>query len=253
MERYFYQPQSFSIGILLISIICLIFSYCFAIFISFWPVDSVLIGGAIKAIVFFILFWIIFYIQAKISRPISGDYIILFWAIAFLIVFFYPIYLEIQNPVFDVNNYQFSMFPGFGVSEGLFSYIFYHVYQFVILGGGIGIGIFFAYDNAYTTAYGLDTGLYSPHYNKFYRKIYSKKYNVFKEDYLFAVSSYMDFNKIIHFLSDKQRFQEMSNVKTDEFSVFSIPEEDKKIIKIGNISYVLTKDESLYLLNILQD
>jgi len=252
MERYFQQRQRFSIGIFLMCIINLIFSYYFAVFISSWPFDSVLIGSAIKAIVIFVLFWVIFYVQAKISPPMYGDYIILFWVIVFFTIYFYPIYLEIQNPVFDVNNYQFSFFPGVGSSSGLFFYILYRAYQFVVLGIAVAIGIFLGYDNAYKKAYKVDTILYSPQHGKFYKKVYSRKYNIFKEDYLSTMVSKVDFKVLLQFLSDQQRFKDLPNVKKQEFSVFSIPEDDKKIIKIQNISYILTKDESLYLSKILQ-
>lgn len=255
MEKWNNPKQPFSSVILLVFIIGIIISFITAIFINSWGVDSVLIGSLIKAVIVFILFWILFYTQAKVSHPIiDTDYIIIIGLAAFVIIFSYPVYLEIQNPLFNPSNYQFQTFPGAGQgSQGnLLEYIIYHIYQFVILAIAISIGIFFAYTSAYNTAYGQDTSVYSQKYKKFYKKIHSDQYNIFVNDYLENLPKTLDFKDVIQFINDSQRFQQIPKVKQANFSVFGLPEDEQKIIFLHTGRYLLSREESVILSKLIK-
>jgi len=254
MEKWNNPKQPFSLTLLLVVVTVVIISFFIAVFITYWGADSVLIGSLIKAIIVFIVFWILFYIQAKISHPIHDEgYVFIIGLIAFFIIFSYPVYLEIQNPLFDPSNYQYQTFPGSGQgSQGnLYSYIFFRGVQFVILAMAIIGGVLLAFTSAYSTAYGQDTTLYSQKYEKFYKKVYSTNYNVYINDYLENLSKTLNFNTVIQFLNDSQRFQQLPKVKQQNFSVFNLPE-DEQIIIILHDRYLLSREESALLSNVIQ-
>jgi len=255
MEKWNNPTQPFSLTILFVIIIGIIISLFTAIFISYWGGDSVLIGSFIKAVIVFIGFWILFYIQAKVSKPIiEGGYIYYIAFIAFCIIFFYPVLLEIQNPLFDPSNYLYRTFPGSGQgSQGnLYSYIFFRGFQFVILALAIVCGVVLSQENAYNTAYGQDTSVYSQKYKKFYKKILSRQYNIFVNDYLENLPKTLDFKNVIQFLNDSQRFQQIPKVKQANFSVFGLPEDEQKIIFLHTGRYLLSREESIILSKLIQ-
>jgi hypothetical protein len=255
MEKWNKPKQPFSLNLLLVAIMGVIISFFTAILISYWGGDSLLVGSLIKGIIVFIAFLILFYIQAKVSHPIYDiKHVQLLGLIAFLVIFFYPIYLETQNPLFDPSNYQmtsYSIIPSanYSYQGNTISYIFFHGIQFVVLAMLIIGSIYIAYLFAYLLAYGREPNVYSKKYEKFYKTEYSKRYNVYVNDNLENLSNTLDFKMVIQFLNDGQRFQEMSNVKKQFFIVFSLPEETQKIIEIHGLTYLLSKEESLDLSN----
>jgi len=167
-------------------------------------------------------------------------------ALSFLIIFFVPVLVEWNDPYFNVNNYEFQTFPlSLGLREGnLTNYLIFRSYQFIVLAIAILLSIFGAYTFAYRLAYGQDTTLYSTKHKKFYQKEASFLYNRYKNDYFDELQKNPDFNMVLDFLCDPQRFAPVKDVETCNFDIFSLEEEDSIIVSFNFHNFLLSPEES---------
>lgn len=253
MEKWIAPKQPLSSNLLLLGIVCVIVSLCIGLFIATWESDSILWGSVEKTIIVFILFSIIFYVHTKTKSPIySNGIIYLIALVSFLIIFCYPIYSNLQNPLFNPNNIYYQSYDpivghweGFGNSN---SYIGFLMLQFIPLGIGIILGVCYAYDLVFRLVYGYNSTIYSIKKRKFYKPIYNKSYNRYVNDELDRLEKYPDFNIFLKVLYDPQRFQDIHKAKKGYFHVYKLNDENELVISLHTGIYKLSQQESSILL-----
>lgn len=81
--------------------------------------------------------------------------------------------------------------------------------------------------------------------------MYNKTYNQYVNDYLENLPKTLDFNLDIEFLNDGQREQDVVRAKKGYFSVYSLPDEEEKIISLHSGIFRLSRQESSLLLKFL--